>query len=58
MTLLEAVKKQAEKAREIGLVAEDLLCSCNGFVKMCVWAIDHNTLEELEGMERQWLERV
>lgn len=29
---------------------------CNRFIKMSEWAINHDTLEELEGMESQWLE--
>ena len=52
----ETAKMRLEKSHEIALNAEELLCFCNRFIKMSEWAINHKTLEELEGMESQWLE--
>lgn len=48
--------KQPEEVEFETAKIEELLCFCNRFIKMSEWAINHDTLEELEGMESQWLE--
>ena len=47
---------QKEKVDSIKLIAEIILCDSNWFSKAATWAIDHETLEEIEEMKLKWQE--
>ncbi len=53
---IQSIIKQKEKVDSIKLIAESMLFSGNWFSKAAKWAIEHETLEEADGMKEKWQE--